>query len=143
MACARRHGYRRLLLLARVHASQPARAHGAGSGGNGLFPVHVSAAQAMLTAVAQARRMSGTLSATSLSGIFVPIVLAAVAGGWIVTHLSARGTFVAAASTTLVVLFQMTVSSILKTPFGPIRTRNAASQRSSESPLTARSGRPL
>jgi predicted MFS family arabinose efflux permease len=69
-----------------------------------------SAAQAMLTAVAQARRMSGTLSATSLSGIFVPIVLAAVAGGWIVTHLSARGTFVAAASVTLVVLIQMIVS---------------------------------
>jgi len=69
-----------------------------------------SAAQAMLTAVAQARRMSGTLSATSLSGVFVPILLAAVAGGWIVTHLSARGTFVAAASIALVVLIQMTVA---------------------------------
>ena len=78
-----------------------------------------SAAQAMLTAVAQARRMSGTLSATSLSGIFVPIVLAAVAGGWIVTHLSARGTFVAAASTTLVVLIQMIVSVNPEDPIRP------------------------
>jgi MFS family permease len=69
-----------------------------------------AAAQAMLTAVAQARRLSGTLSATSLSGAFVPIVLAGVAGGWIVTHLSARGTFVAAAAIALVVLIQMMVA---------------------------------
>ena len=69
-----------------------------------------AAAQAMLTAVAQARRMSGTLSATSLFGTFVPIVLAELAGGWIVTHLSARGMFLAAAAITLVVLIQMVVS---------------------------------
>lgn len=69
-----------------------------------------SAAQAMLTAVAQERLMSGRLSATSLSGSFVPLVLAALAGGWIVKHLSVHGAFVAAAAITVVVLIQMMVS---------------------------------
>jgi MFS family permease len=65
-----------------------------------------AAAGAMLTAVAQARLMSGRLSTTSQSGTFVPGVLAALAGGWIVSHLSARGTFVAAAAITGVVLIR-------------------------------------
>jgi MFS family permease len=69
-----------------------------------------AAAGAMLTAVAQAHQMSGTLSTTSQSGTFVPQVLAALAGGWIVSHLSVRGTFVAAAAITGVVLIQMMVS---------------------------------
>lgn len=69
-----------------------------------------AAAGAMLTAVAQARLLSGTLSATYLSGYTVPGVLAALAGGWIVRHLSVHGTFVAAAAITGVVLIQMMVS---------------------------------
>jgi MFS family permease len=69
-----------------------------------------AAAGAMLTAVAQARLMSGTLSTTSQSGAFVPGVLAALAGGWIVSHLSVRGTFVAGAVVTVFVLIQMMVS---------------------------------
>jgi MFS family permease len=69
-----------------------------------------AAAGAMLTAVAQARLMSGRLSTTSQSGTFVPGVLAALAGGWIVSHLSVRGTFVAAAVVTGFALIQMMVS---------------------------------
>jgi len=69
-----------------------------------------AAAGAMLTAVAQARLMSGRLSTTSQSGTFVPGVLAALAGGWIVSHLSVRGTFVAAAAISGFVLIQMMVS---------------------------------
>jgi hypothetical protein len=57
-----------------------------------------AAAVAMLTTVAQVRRMSGTLSTTSQPGAFVPQVLAALAGGWTVRHLSVRGTFFAAAA---------------------------------------------
>jgi MFS family permease len=69
-----------------------------------------AAAGAMLTAVAQARLMTGALSTTSQSGTFVPLVLAALAGGWIVRHLSVRGTFVAAAAISGFVLIQMMVS---------------------------------
>lgn len=82
-----------------------------------------SAAQAMLTAVAQARRMSGALSSANLTGSFVPLVLSALAGGWIVMHLSVHGTFAAAAAVSVFVLIQMMVSvnpeATIATPWRP------------------------
>jgi len=71
------------------------------------FLLVYAAAQAMLTTVAQARLMSGRLSIIQLTGYFAPQFLAALAGGWMVTHVSARGTFLIAAAVILTVVVQM------------------------------------
>ncbi len=75
------------------------------------FMLVIAAAQAMLTTVAQARLMSGRLSIIQLTGYFVPQFLAALAGGWMVTHVSARGTFLIAAAVILMVVGQMFTSA--------------------------------
>jgi MFS family permease len=75
------------------------------------FLLVYAAAQAMLTTVAQARMMSGRLSIIQLAGYFAPQFLAALAGGWMVTHVSARGTFVIAGGIIFMVVVQMFASA--------------------------------
>src|SRR5260370_34829565 len=65
-----------------------------------------ASAQALMTGVAQAHGMTGRLSVVYGFGIFIPAVLSALAGGWLVAHVSVRGTFLIAAGVTIVVALQ-------------------------------------
>ena len=65
-----------------------------------------AAAQALMTGVAQAHGMTGRLSVVFGFGYFVPAVLSALAGGWLVAHVSVRGTFLIAAGVTIVIALQ-------------------------------------
>ena len=65
-----------------------------------------SASQALMAGVAQANGMTGRLSVVFGFGFFVPAVMAALAGGWLVDHASVRGTFLIAAGLTLVIAVQ-------------------------------------
>ncbi|MHB8381804.1 MAG: MFS transporter [Candidatus Binataceae bacterium] len=62
--------------------------------------------QALMTGVGQAQSMTGRLSVVFLLGYFVPAVIAALLGGWLVANVSARGTFVLAACVTIVIAVQ-------------------------------------
>jgi MFS family permease len=65
-----------------------------------------AAAQALMTGVAQEHGMTGRLSVVFGLGFFTPQVLSALAGGWLVAHVSVRGTFLIAAGVTLVIALQ-------------------------------------
>ena len=65
-----------------------------------------AAAQALMAGVAQAHGMTGLLSVAFGFGYFVPAVLSALAGGWLVAHVSVRGVFFIAAGVTLVIAMQ-------------------------------------
>jgi MFS family permease len=65
-----------------------------------------AAAQALMTGVAQAHGMTGLLSVAFGFGIFAPAVLSALAGGWLVDHVSVRGVFLIAAGVTLAIALQ-------------------------------------
>ena len=65
-----------------------------------------ASAQALMTGVAQAHAMTGRLSVVFLLSYFVPAVVAALLGGWLVAHVSARGTFIVAAAVTIVIALQ-------------------------------------
>ena len=65
-----------------------------------------AAAQALMAGVAQANGMTGLLSVVFGFGYFVPAVLAALAGGWLVAHVSVRGVFLIAAGMSLVIAVQ-------------------------------------
>jgi len=71
-----------------------------------VYVMIFAAAQALMTGVAQARGMTGRLSAVFGIGYFTPAVLSALAGGWLVEHLSVQETFLIAASVTLVIALQ-------------------------------------
>jgi MFS family permease len=62
--------------------------------------------QALMTGVAQAHSMTGRLSVVFLLGYFVPAVIAALLGGWLVANVSAQGTFIVAACVTMVIALQ-------------------------------------
>ncbi|MGH7778941.1 MAG: MFS transporter [Candidatus Binataceae bacterium] len=62
--------------------------------------------QALMTGVAQAHSMTGRLSVVFLFGYFVPAVIAALLGGWLVANVSERGTLVIAACVTIVIALQ-------------------------------------
>lgn len=66
----------------------------------------IAAAQAMMTGVAQARLMSGRLSVVSGLGTYVPAVISALLGGWLVAHLTPRATFIIAAGVTAAIAAQ-------------------------------------
>ena len=65
-----------------------------------------AAAEALMTAVAQRRSMTGRLSALSEFSEGIAGVLAALAGGWMVSHVSMRTIFVIAAVVTAMILMQ-------------------------------------
>jgi predicted MFS family arabinose efflux permease len=71
-----------------------------------LYVMIFASAQALMTGVAQAHGMTGRLSAVYGFAFFIPAVLAALAGGWLVAHVSVRGTFLIAAGVTLVIPLQ-------------------------------------
>jgi MFS family permease len=68
-----------------------------------VYVMIFAAAQALMTGVAQAYGMTGRLSVVFSFGYFVPAVISALAGGWLVAHASVRGTFLIAAMVTLVI----------------------------------------
>jgi len=67
------------------------------------YLIMVASAQAMMTGVAQAHLMTGRLAVVFGFGFFIPAVISALAGGWLVANLSAHGTFVMAACLTMVI----------------------------------------
>jgi MFS family permease len=71
-----------------------------------VYVMIFAAAQALMTGVAQAHGMTGRLSVVFGFGYFTPAVLSALAGGWLVAHVSVRGTFLTAAGVTLVIALQ-------------------------------------
>jgi MFS family permease len=71
-----------------------------------VYVMIFAAAQALMTGVAQAYGMTGRLSVVFGFGFFTPAVLSALAGGWLVAHVSVRGTFLIAAGVTLVIAVQ-------------------------------------
>jgi MFS family permease len=71
-----------------------------------VYVMIFAAAQALMTGVAQAHGMTGRLSVVFGFGYFTPAVLSALAGGWLVAHVSVRGTFLIAAGVTLVIALQ-------------------------------------
>jgi len=71
-----------------------------------VYVMLFAAAQALMTGVAQAHGMTGRLSVVFGFGFFIPAVLSAFAGGWLVAHVSVRGTFLIAAGVTLVIALQ-------------------------------------
>jgi MFS family permease len=71
-----------------------------------VYVMIFASAQALMTGVAQAYGMTGRLSVIFGIGYFTPAVLSALAGGWLVAHMSVRGTFLIAAGVTLVIGLQ-------------------------------------
>jgi MFS family permease len=71
-----------------------------------VYVMIFASAQALMTGVAQAHGMTGRLSVVFGFGFFVPAVLSALAGGWLVAHVSVRGTFLIAGGVTLVIVLQ-------------------------------------
>jgi len=65
-----------------------------------------AAAQGLMTVVAQSNLMTGRLSVVFGFGYFVPLVVSACLGGWLVAHVSARGTFILAGCATAVIVAQ-------------------------------------
>lgn len=65
-----------------------------------------AAAQALMTGVAQAHLMTGRLSVVSGLGTYVPAVISALLGGWLVAHLPPRATFIIAACVTAAIAAQ-------------------------------------
>jgi predicted MFS family arabinose efflux permease len=70
------------------------------------YTIVAAAAQGLMTVVAQSNLMTGRLSAVFGFGIFVPLVVSACLGGWLVAHVSARGTFILAACATAAIVAQ-------------------------------------
>ena len=71
-----------------------------------VYVMIFAAAQALMTGVAQAHGMTGRLSVVFGFGYFVPAVLSALAGGWLVAHVSVRVTFLIAVGVTIVIALQ-------------------------------------
>src|SRR5260370_5064285 len=63
-------------------------------------------AQAMMAGVAQASGMAGRLSVAFSFRYFVPLVISALAGGWLVANVSVRGTFLIVAGVTIAIAIQ-------------------------------------
>jgi predicted MFS family arabinose efflux permease len=59
-----------------------------------------------MTGVAQAHQMTGRLSVVAGVGTYMPAVLSALLGGWLVAHVPARVTFIVAAIVTAVIAVQ-------------------------------------
>ena len=71
-----------------------------------LYVMIFTSAQALMAGVAQAYGMTGRLSVAFSFGYFTPAVISALAGGWLVAHVSVRGTFLIAAGVTIAIAMQ-------------------------------------
>jgi MFS family permease len=71
-----------------------------------VYVMIYTSAQAMMAGVAQAYGMTGRLSVAFSFGYFVPLVISALAGGWLVAHVSVRGTFLLVAGVTMAIAIQ-------------------------------------
>jgi predicted MFS family arabinose efflux permease len=67
------------------------------------YLIIMSGSQALMTGVAQGHLMTGRLSVVSGVATYVPAVISALLGGWLVAHVSAHGTFLIAAVVTAVI----------------------------------------
>jgi MFS family permease len=70
------------------------------------YLVIAAGAQALMTGVAQAHLMTGRLSVVAGVATYVPAVISAFLGGWLVAHVPPRGTFIIAACVTGVIAAQ-------------------------------------
>lgn len=70
------------------------------------YLIIAAAAQGLMTVVAQSNLMTGRLSVVFGFGYFVPLVVSACLGGWLVAHVSASGTFILAGCATAVIIAQ-------------------------------------
>ncbi len=70
------------------------------------YTIIAASAQGLMTVVAQAHLMTGRLSVVFGFGVFVPLVVSALLGGWLVAHVSTRGTFILAGCATAVIVAQ-------------------------------------
>lgn len=70
------------------------------------FRVLYAACWGLVTEVAQARLMTGRLSVLGNTVAYIPGSLALLAGGWLSTHVSARGVFGLGAAITMVIFLQ-------------------------------------
>ena len=71
-----------------------------------MYVMIYTSAQAMMAGVAQAYGMTGRLSVAFSFGYFVPLVISALAGGWLVAHVSVGGTFLLVAGVTIMIAIQ-------------------------------------
>jgi hypothetical protein len=67
------------------------------------YLIIMSGSQALMTGVAQGHLMTGRLSVVSGVATYVPAVISALLGGWLVAHVSAHRTFLIAAGVTTVI----------------------------------------
>jgi len=70
------------------------------------YLIVLTGGQALMTGVAQAHQMTGRLSVVAGVGTYMPAVISALLGGWLVAHVPARITFMVAASFTAVIAVQ-------------------------------------
>jgi len=70
------------------------------------YLVVLAGAQALMAGVAQAHLMTGRLAVVSGVATYVPAVISAFLGGWLVAHVPPRGTFIVAACVTAVIAAQ-------------------------------------
>jgi len=70
------------------------------------YLVVLAGAQALMAGVAQAHLMTGRLAVVSGVATYVPAVISAFLGGWLVAHVPPRGAFIAAAVVTAVIAAQ-------------------------------------
>ena len=76
-----------------------------------VYVMIYTSAQALMAGVARAYGMTGRLSVAFSFGYFVPLVISALAGGWLVAHVSVRGTFLIAAGVTIVIAIQVLLAT--------------------------------
>ena len=70
------------------------------------YLIVLTGGQALMTGVAQAHQMTGRLSVVAGVGTYLPAVISALLGGWLVAHVPARVTFIVAAIVTAVIAIQ-------------------------------------
>ena len=70
------------------------------------YLIILAGAQALMAGVAQAHLMTGRLAVVSGVATYVPAVISAFLGGWLVAHVPPRGTFIVAACVTAVIAVQ-------------------------------------
>jgi len=91
-----------------------------------VYVMIYAAAQALMAGVAQANGMTGRISVMFGIGFLTPAVVSALAGGWLVAHISVSGTFLIAAGVTLVIAAQAfwRLDAVNEFEQSPVRSEN-------------------
>jgi predicted MFS family arabinose efflux permease len=87
------------------------------------YLIVLTGGQALMTGVAQAHQMTGRLSVVAGVGTYMPAVLSALLGGWLVAHVPAQVTFIVAAMMTAVIALQAFWRQPAVLAFEEIRTK--------------------